>query len=260
MAADKTHDQAKAKGLLTKLTNYKFVIHLMYMRELLAPLSRVSLNWQKDNVGIQDVLSSLDYLNEKLQSLETGELPGDCNDDLKQLLQQGRDFRDAPDRDDDSCVKFQNIKLTYVSPSVSHFDNNRHRYASKIIESCGHRFALDDIFSCAKILDTRLWPTSSDTDSQSLKDFGVEEIRQVTSHFATLLSDSASEVLPEWQEFKGMVVKNMSHLTTDTVWARLCSYYNDQYPSLCKAIKILRAFPVSNAIVERCFSAMNKES
>ena len=58
VAADKTSDQEKAKGLIQKITTFKFVIHLLFFRDLLTPISRLSLAWQKDAVEIPQMLAA----------------------------------------------------------------------------------------------------------------------------------------------------------------------------------------------------------
>ena len=71
MAADKTSDQEKAKGLIQKITTFKFVIHLLFFRDLLTPISRLSLAWQKDAVEIPQMLAAERTMHVSLQDLKS---------------------------------------------------------------------------------------------------------------------------------------------------------------------------------------------
>ncbi|XP_071835235.1 zinc finger protein 862-like [Apostichopus japonicus] len=81
MANDKTHDQAKAKGILDKVNNFKFVSHLLYFQHLLRPISRLSVTWQKEVVEAPLVLATLNNLKQTLGNMkDQQEYPGELKD------------------------------------------------------------------------------------------------------------------------------------------------------------------------------------
>ena len=73
MSADPTHDQAKAKGYLTKMTTFKFVVHLVFIVDLLLPLSKLSLAWQKDATEIPHMLAAERAMKSALARLRAAE-------------------------------------------------------------------------------------------------------------------------------------------------------------------------------------------
>ena len=55
---------------------------------------------------------------------------------------------------------------------------------------------------------------------------------------------------------KIFISENLKHLDVEKLWPVILSKYRASFPNLSHVLVILRTMPVSNAILERCFSTM----
>ena len=65
MAVDsrvKPTDQVKFKAYLTKLTSFKFVLHMLFFNALLNPLAALSCHFQGDSVDFLFAIASIEAL------------------------------------------------------------------------------------------------------------------------------------------------------------------------------------------------------
>ena len=108
MSADPTHDQAKAKGYLTKMTTFKFVVHLVFIVDLLLPLSKLSLAWQKDATEIPHMLAAELAMKAALARLRVAE---DDETALSKLVEMG-----TP-----GTASYKGVSLTRVEQGTSFF-------------------------------------------------------------------------------------------------------------------------------------------
>ena len=113
-----------------------------------------------------------------------------------------------------------------------------------------------DVFKGIKLLNTSLWPC----DHDGLQQFGQRELSLVVDHFRPLLLKNASidSIFSEWETFKKIWSHNLASMTKDEVWSTLFTKLKSKYPNLATLVELLLVFPVSNATVERGFSAMKR--
>ena len=241
MATNPSQDRAKAKGLLSKVTSFQFVVHVLLFHDILAPLARLSLTWQKEAVEIphmpavekcpKDSLAHLSVVDpEKASCMDT--LVDASNDD----------------------VSFKDVKLCQVAQCAAFFARRRANYIECVKECCAARFCLADttqVFNSVSILDTNLW---SD-DDERLAEHGDECLAKAAEHFVQVLGPDVDtdQLMNEWHELKVFIAANRSE-----IWRKVHAFYADRYPCVAHVINILRVLPFSNALVERCFSAINK--
>ena len=244
MSADPTHDQAKAKGYLTKLTTFKFVVHLLFIVDLLQPFSKLSLAWQKDATEIPHMLAAERAMKAALARLRVAE---DDETALSKLVEMGSS----------GTASYKGVSLTRVEQGTSFFTSRRTGYVDKVAECCEHRFCLDDssdTFNAASILDTNMWPD----EVEQLRAYGNEKVSFAADHFASILECDKDELLQEWRELKQFISANMKGQQPSGIWAKVHAHYSERYKSIARLINILRVLPFSNALVERCFSTMRK--
>jgi len=93
---------------------------------------------------------------------------------------------------------------------------------------------------------------------KELTEFGCEELAVVMSHFADVLQDKIDrgEVDGEWLQLKLYVHSHMQHLKAHDCWSSLSQ--GKTFGNVMKVINLLCIVPVSNAVLERCFSTMGK--
>ena len=99
------------------------------------------------------------------------------------------------------------------------------------------------------------------TDRTSLATFGTANVSLAIDHFSSLLLKndvSLDGIMMEWVSFKLYWVDNLQDHHRDDVWSLLFSHYREKFPNLAHLVHILLVFPVSNAKVERGFSAMRR--
>ncbi|XP_062521011.1 zinc finger protein 862-like [Corticium candelabrum] len=152
------------------------------------------------------------------------------------------------------------MKLSGVQPNVLRaFMMSRSLY-TEAIGKCIHNRS-DDLqqgfFKAVCLLDTNLWPT----DRDDLAPFDVADVSLAVKHFRCLLLKNnvlLDGVMTDWTFFKMYWIDNLRHHPKNTVWSLLLSQYKEKFPNFVQLVCILLVFPVSNALVERGFSAMRR--
>ena len=125
-----------------------------------------------------------------------------------------------------------------------------------------HSQSFDDLqqgfFKAVCLLDTNLWPT----DRDHLAAFGVADVSLAVEHFRRLLlknNVSLDGVMTDWTFFKMYWIDNIIATPSKKYPVVTASVPVQRYfQTLCKLVCIPLVFPVSNAIVERSFSAMRR--
>ena len=167
-------------------------------------------------------------------------------------------FVEAAQKDDPP--HFRDVKLCRMDRNIiRQFDDSRTKYIEAISKCIHNRFndLEKDFFKAIHLLDTKLWPTGKD----DLGMFGVAEISIAVDHFKALLKKknvSFDGVMAERTSFKFYWLDNMQAYEQGVVWSLLLSHYQEKFPNLAPLMNILLVIPVSNAKVERGFSAMHR--
>ena len=231
----------------------KFILHLLYFEQLLIPLSKLSLAWQYDSSEAPHFFAALDAMKKTLSLMKSNDKPGAVGGDLAKLLEVN---------DEQESAEFRGFALKNVKRGRQHFLSNYVKYIEALETKCSARFnmANETVFRASSLLDIRLWPT----DQEKLAEYCNDEIDLVTTHFNALLlvEDSTRvSIKTEWLTMKLFVNKNKSLCETSEpgkTWQILQKHYSDKFPNILRVISILRVYPFSNALVERCFSTMGK--
>ena len=105
-----------------------------------------------------------------------------------------------------------------------------------------------------KLLDTKTWPKIK----EDLTNFGFEKLAVAVKHFAAVLEDKVDcgEVESEWLQLKFYVHTHMQQLSAEDCWSSLSQ--GKAFGNVMKVINLLHIFPISNGVLERCFSTMGK--
>ena len=157
-------------------------------------------------------------------------------------------------------VSFRGVKLCYVQQSVATaFEAERGKYIDSLTQCLQGRFnnlQHEDVFKGIKLLNTSLWPS----DHDGLQQFGQRELSLVVDHFRPLLLKNASidSIFSEWEAFKVIWYHNLVSVRKYELWSTLLTKLKNKYPNLATLVELLLVFPVSNATVERGFSAMKR--
>ena len=153
-------------------------------------------------------------------------------------------------------VSYKEVKLSQAAQGAAFFTRHRASYVENLKECFEDRFCLEDttkIFNCVTVLDTNLWPE----DHDRLLEHGDAKIRMAAAHFAQVIGPDVDTdaLVREWHELKVFVAANMKGQPPEDIWMSPRVLYRSR---VARIINILRVLPFSNALVERCFSTINK--
>ena len=250
LAAGTGADSARFKAYLKQLKSFKFVSHVLLFDIFLAPLAALSLNLQCSSADLQFAISSLRACRAMIDRLKTANLQGEAS--LSQLLA-------AFEADED--VMYKGIKLSGTAlTTIDALHNARSSYATAIEDCLQTRFRdleEQDVFKAVKLLQTATWPM----DDSGLDMFGTMTVLALYDHFAEMFPDGCVDrdsVVSEWDAFKSFWKESCSHLSSSKVWSVMMANYRERFPNLCRLMVVLLTLPVSNAVVERGFSAMRR--
>lgn len=226
-----------AKGLLRKITDYKFVHMLHFFLDFLEIMKNLSLLFQREQLF-----------------LSTIELHVKCTVTSLELL------KITPGPNEDKFLTntsingvFQEIQLKGAGPAASSADDlDKEKLISHSVRYLKERFLVQGtIEKCTTIFDTFAWPTGTD-----LENYGIGEISMLAEHFREQLANCENSgnykkcIQNEWYEFK--VLGRGKHL-----YELLELASSDRFPILGQLLSIVCILPVSTASCERGFSQMN---
>ena len=254
LAEANSADGARFRGYLRQLTSFKFVSNLLVFDAMLTPLGALSTNLQCSSVDLQFAVSSLSACRTMVDRIRNDECP-DLTP-LHSLLADVEEYLDSSDANEG--VLFKGIKLSGVTRgSVNELERSRQAYAGAVQQCLDNRFRdleTQAAFKGVGILNTSTWPG----EEADLDQYGVDTLTAVYDHFEQVLDGADKESLvSEWDAFKSFWKATCRQLSSSDVWVVLFKH-QDVYPNLWLLVQILLLFPVSNAVVERGFSAMRR--
>lgn len=250
-------DTAKFRGYLKKLKSCRFVLNLLFFRELLEPVTRLSCNLQGDVCDLPFAKAGVEALLGNLDDIVNGGAAGVSRSSgfAKFLSESEVSFQAEPNN-----VCFKGVRLTDVEASLRTIEEDVRGYAASLKHCIEQRFEdlqNERIFKGLVLLDPALWPKNK----ESLTEFGKEELLQVKTHFDGLFqlhSVRPDALESEFTEMKLFWYSNLSHLSRADFWSAGYSILKTQYPNLLHVFIVLKLLPVSNAKVERAFSFMRR--
>lgn len=155
---------------------------------------------------------------------------------------------------------FQSVHVAGLKDGISVLRSSADNIVTRLSKELTSRF--DDVlsestllFRAVKVLDIKTWPEAK----EDLYKFGKAEMTTIIQHFAEILHENivdCTEVQGEWLQLKIYTSSHMQHLSADRCWSVLSK--GKAFPNVIKVISLLQVFPVSNAVLERCFSTMTK--
>ena len=151
-------------------------------------------------------------------------------------------------------MEFQSVPIGDVRDGICALSRNADKIAKKSQELTS-RFV--DVLSESsllvrdlKVLDTKAWPETK----EDLYEFGKGDMTLILLHFAAVLNDTVdcTEVLGEWLQLKIYIFPATCSMSAERCWSTLST--GKAFANVMKVINLLRVLPVSNAVLERCFS------
>ncbi|XP_054833675.1 zinc finger protein 862 [Eublepharis macularius] len=229
------HEGQKAKGMLTFLRSFHFVKLSHFLIDFLNIYKPLSEVFQKENILLRQVNSTLENTYLTLQSL------------LQQAGPKEAEF--------DTNVKgacFRGIPLLGRESGECRFQTDRAKIILTGAEYLHQRFDTEkslEVLKNMEVFDTTSWP-----DSSRLASFGNVEILSLAKHFDSSLTSSYSEdgLLSEWLELKT--------IAKDLPFSALCKKAmaeGQRFPLLSKLTSVAACLCTSTASCKRGFVVMN---
>lgn len=167
------------------------VLHMLFFKALLNPLAALSCHLQGDTVDLLFACASLEALYATLQRFRSPSQ--DCTE-LDRFLSS---TKSADGSFISENVHFKEVKLCNVQESILNaFNTAQCTYIDSLLQYLHGRFdemRQNSAFKGIKLLDTRMWPTASD----SLCEFGNSELSLVIEHFRSLDMDQRNVAFPK---------------------------------------------------------------
>ncbi|XP_033742471.1 transmembrane protein C17orf113-like [Pecten maximus] len=253
-----TQTDPKAIGIKKKIGQDFFILQTYAMMDILQPIMRLNLFFQKKDVDIGLVQSSVDACLADLIRLRDGTVDKDKPTFTKQAEV------DLVDGVFKSHHKVVQSKYSYMS--------TRQRFIHALVDNITKRFPDKQIMTSFCVLGLRPVTLLTDEDLASwgneslavlLDHFGkekthtykVDRVDQVTTSPAIIDAEKAQD---EWMKLK-QVVKTQGyprHSISD-LWGLIKEYHGEDFPNLLMLASFALAHPVHTSDCERAFSAQN---
>ncbi|XP_046577709.1 zinc finger protein 862-like [Haliotis rubra] len=191
-----SHGNAKAEGLAKMVLDRHLVAFTLFLQNLLVPLQKLSLQLQRNNATLSDVLLWTEATTEMLQDCKESQ----CKD-LHKVLEQGT---------------YQDVKLKGSCPAMTY----KSVLVDKTMKAIEERFAMQhsesaDIFAATKIACLRSWPSVEDS-----QEFGDSDICVIFRQFSNTLTKAGitkDVVDQEWRLMKKILYKRSGLIFTDSM-------------------------------------------
>lgn len=246
----KSTERAKFKGMYDKYRNAKYPLYVEYFLEVLTPAAQLSLHFQRETIDVVGAVQGLKHFFRIMEKL---------NASSELIFSTGRVKRFI-DQIDTSDYLYQEVKLTYANQAKTSLQNANNDILCSILECFTERFdKSDSVFNAlVKVLDTELYPQAEADNS-----YGLDELRLLVKRFQEILTANGCDVMKiesEWDDVKELVATTgLKGAKYTDAWAKLfTSSKKDTLSNILHLVEILLVVPISNATLERMFSAMNR--
>ena len=250
--SNRAEDRVKAKGIIRKVMQYKFVWFLHFLKDILNEVAKISLLYQREDINVSSAVTKLQSSNVSLRAMFD-----DKGEHLKSFENElhGNQYK-------------EHTLLNCPVPPNDVFqsnENERKRLVQAVIDCLHSRFENiheDQLFVSCHAFDHKNWP---DTTPEALLQYGHDELNVLQNHFTSLLDNAGCDIdkaHSEWNDLKIYVSRNQHFRTVHPLatWQRISQEDSDRgdYANILKIIHLTSMFPLSNASCERAFSTMKR--
>jgi len=223
--------QEQDAGILEEVRSFKFLFFLFFFSDILDHMNKLSLIFQKQQVSIAQMWSSLQALLSLFKMAYCSEKfsPGE---NLSLFL-----------RDETKMVGL--ITITRDS-SIEDLQHEAAKFTEELIRNLSARFPKQQIESFLPL-------SFADMTKENIDEYGEKEISALAS---TYLVDS-SGVLNEWRMIKHSVITQKSQEERKEGKGMWSGIDFDLFPKMGKLVEIFQCIPLSSVDCERGFSRQN---
>ena len=235
--------KAKASGFVRKLIAFRFVHFAHFLLDLYKVLSRISLEFQKNDTSLESVTQKLEVTIAAIRSLIA--TPGHMESEFLRnvgagVMYKGKELYNRPT----GFRQVQNDRQAVLQSCITHLQQ---RFKS---------FQDNDILDAMKVFEFRSWPLHRDR----LMPFGNDKLQLLVDHFQNLLLKQNCDIpaiLLEWQELKIHVSQRVTvdpDLAYLDLWQRVILEESVRFTNILQVLKIVLLVPIHTSECERGFS------
>ncbi|XP_014670717.1 PREDICTED: uncharacterized protein LOC106811561 [Priapulus caudatus] len=230
----KGDDVARYKGYLKNLKAAKFILYCNMYLDIVCKLAILSKSLQGDEKSVPRVLLYIETALDEIKELTATDGPN-----LNKCRSEG-----------DGDVEFDGVA----------FENDRCVIIDAIVHAINLRFdnfVNSDLIKAMSFIDPSNWPD----DSETLKDYGNDDIDRLVDHFRVPLETNncdTSVIQSEWRRLKKDIRRHHSELKCHKLWQTVIVNKAEQYSNILHIVRIVLTIPISTAHVERVFSYVKR--
>ena len=242
---NRAEDRAKAKGILAKIRQFKFVWYLYFMKDVLNEIAKVSLLLQREDIALASAITKLQACSIKINDLIANKGP--------QLTMFDIDVVDGKLKD--------HQLLNVIEPDT--LNDQKNVILRNVLRCIDDRFEHlnEEIFVSVNVFDHKNWPDNNN----ALLQYGKEEVQVIFNHFQLPLTNANCDLvaaLNEWIDLKLFVHRSahFNDLHPLKVWQSISrtDVIRQEYQNILKIVHLTSLYPMSNAACERAFSVMKR--
>ena len=253
---------AKLRGVLKKLRNVRFLSASCVYKEILEILSRLSLQFEKDELLIFEVLPALEEAKSRLEELEesaTASLPLESagftldGQEVHCRLPKPGHMRKKVENREYTDLTYSKM-TNYEEDLKSQVSNLKSAAVPLVVQTLDSRFksfAEDDLIQNTRWIDPANWKEKPEEDLQSMM--------LLAERFETTLAAhgfSAKQVPREWKDLRITVRNYYAGVNAHILWQRIATYRQMQFRNILMLVDIILSLGSSNSVVERGFSIL----
>lgn len=237
--------QGRAKLILKHLQDYNLLHYMHFLKDVLAILSDLSLQFQRDSCGLPEATEALEAACLRLTALH--QRPG-IN------LQN---FLDNVTEDH----KFKTVQLHAPTLTVDQFKTKQDTLIDLVIDHIGNRVGDIDsnrLLKCMQIF----YPVNLPETVAQRAVYGEDSLNELCLYYAVVLDRMGCDVAHlrdvEWPLLKVHMNRQRRGISVSELYNRLFTHSNleETMKNILMLVEIVLCIPVSSAICERGFSTM----
>ena len=248
---------AKSKYFKNNLSNYQFIYTTYMLLDVLAVLTELCLIFQKANVDLACIDSSVRRVKEDLKKYKAGVLDRPTYvDELQQHISR-----------ENGKYIYKGVHVIKMCSNVDTCHKIKESFIDELLANLEARFPQNDTDIVSSFSCLGLRPVTVLSESE-LKDWGNDKIETLCAHFGKETLDESGKIIPafvdceqvrrEWPKVKQCIKDNAyPRQTIAQLWSILNEYHAGEFPALMKLAQVCLVLPVHTSDCERAFSSQN---
>ena len=240
--------QGRAMSYSKKLVNYRFLLFLHLLLDIVTAIGKLSLHFQEDGITISQLQDKVNTLSSTLEAFKVR--PGEHLNSFQLEVSDGNQYKGLQlTRSENDAAAFARSKDDIINTAMA-FLNDR-------FQGLGQDPTLS---AAATLTDHHSWPINN---RPLLLLYGEDAIQALFQHFQVLLNQhnfNLQSCLDEWMEMKVHLqrVRGELQYSNKEFWKSKFQMSAGPFPNLLMLIELCLVIPVQTACCERGNSCLNR--